>query len=320
MNEFELIRHYFAPLSLTGGDVVLGIGDDAALLAPPAGFEIAITSDTLIAGRHFPLETAASDIGWKALAVNLSDLAAMGAQPRWYTLALSLPAVDRDWLAGFASGLKALSSRAQISLVGGDTTQGPLSITITALGLVPSGQALRRSGAQPGDRVFVSGSLGDAALALSRWQAGAGQQDVDAAWLRARLDRPTPRLVLSMALRGMATAAIDLSDGLSSDIGHVLKASGVGARLYPHRLPASPAFARLAPPEQRHQLQASGGDDYELLFCLPPDRSAEAASLADELDLALSDIGEITATPGLEWRDDADRVLTFTQTGYLHFS
>lgn len=319
MNEFELIRRYFAPLSVNGDGVVLGIGDDAALLAPPPDQDLAITTDTLIAGRHFPSGTAAADIGWKSLAVNLSDLAAMGAQPRWYTLALSLPAVDESWLTGFAQGLSELSSQTSVSLVGGDTTRGPLSINITALGVVPRGQALRRSGARVGDRVFVSGSLGDAALALSRWQAGETSDDEQAAWLRRRLDRPTPRVSLGLALRDIASAAIDLSDGLAADLSHVLVASGVGAKLHAEHLPGSKAFRALSAPADRLHLQVSGGDDYELCVCVPAKHREAAQARAMALGVDLTDIGEITAAPGLEWRDAQNRPLLFTQTGYRHF-
>ncbi|WP_428310189.1 thiamine-phosphate kinase [Hydrocarboniphaga sp.] len=320
MDEFELIRRYFAPLSGAADDVVLGIGDDCALLAPPPGYELAITSDTLISGRHFPEESRAFDVGWKALAVNLSDLAAMGARARWFTLALAVPQADESWLAGFADGLKQLADQAGVHLVGGDTTRGPLSITITALGIVPAGGALRRSGARAGDRVCVSGTLGDAALALDRWRAGDDSRADDAPSLRARLDRPTPRLALGEALREIAHAAIDLSDGLAADLSHVLKASGVGAHVYAARLPASTAFDRLAPAADRARLQLAGGDDYELCLCIAPSQLSEARRRAAALGCALTDIGEIEAGSGLGVVDVHGAPLAVSELGYRHFT
>jgi thiamine-monophosphate kinase len=319
MDEFELIRRYFASLSAPADDVTLGIGDDCALLAPPPGFELAVTSDTLIAGRHFPEESAAFDIGWKALAVNLSDLAAMGAKARWFTLALALPGANEAWLAGFADGLKKLADQSGAHLVGGDTTRGPLTITITALGVVPSGAALRRSGAKIGDRICISGTLGDAALALDHWRAGDASGSDDALSLRARLDRPTPRLALGEALRGLAHAAIDLSDGLAADLSHLLKASGVGAHIYAARLPASNAFDRLAPAAERARLQLAGGDDYELCLCIPPAQLSEARRRAAELGCPLTDIGEVDAGSGLSVLDAHGAPLAFTELGYRHF-
>jgi len=303
MDEFALIRRYFAPLSPAAEGVVLGIGDDAAILAPPPAHELLMTSDTLVAGRHFPFDTAPYDIGWKALAVNLSDLAAMGAAPLWFLLALTLPQPDEAWLAGFADGLGALARQHGIALVGGDTTRGHLSITITAVGSVPAGSALRRDGAKPGDQICVTGTLGDAALGLRlngpESRSPCAQSEHDLLALRARLDRPTPRLEAGLVLRGLANAAIDLSDGLAGDLGHVLAASGVGADLQTDALPMSEAFTRQAEAGDRLALQAAGGDDYELCVCLPPDRLAAAqASIAP---LLLTVIGRISAEPGLRW-------------------
>lgn len=312
MDEFALIRHYFAGLSAARDDVVLGVGDDAALLVPAPGQQLAVTSDTLIAGRHFPIDTAPYDIGWKSLAVNLSDLAAMGAAPRWFTLALSLPMVDEAWLAKFTNGLKALADRHGIALVGGDTTRGELSITITAMGEVPAGQALRRSGARAGDVVCVTGTLGDAVTALALLQQGEG----DAA-LRTRLDRPEPRVAAGLALRGVAHAAIDLSDGLAGDLGHILAASGVGAEICVDALPVSEALRRCVPlAASRWQLQLTGGDDYELCVCVPSQRF-EAARAA--LDVPLTAIGRVTAAPGLRFVDDAGITVFLDRTAYRHF-
>ncbi|WP_020648181.1 thiamine-phosphate kinase [Solimonas variicoloris] len=316
MDEFALIRRYFAGLTPDGEGVALGVGDDCALLQPPPGTQIAITCDTLIAGRHFPAETAAFDIGWKALAVNLSDLAAMGARPWTFTLALSLPQADAAWLADFAAGLGALAREAGIALVGGDTTRGPLSITVTALGSVPRGAALRRAGARVGDCICVTGTLGDAALALRRWQAGELPHDDDGRALRARLDRPTPRNAAGLALRGIASAAIDLSDGLAGDLGHVCAASGVGAELELAALPASPAFARGAG-SAAAALQLAGGDDYELCVCVPPERLDDARRAC--APLALSVVGRIVAEPGLRVRDAGGGIVEHLPQAYRHF-
>lgn len=311
MDEFALIRRYFAGLTPGRSDIVLGIGDDCALLQPPPGQQLAVTSDTLIAGRHFPEATAPADIGWKSLAVNLSDLAAMGAEPRWFLLALSLPRVDEAWLSAFAAGLGELAQLSGIALVGGDTTRGPLSITITAMGTLASGQALRRDAARPGDRVCVTGTLGDAALALRRLD-DAGLPPL----LRQRLDRPQPRNAAGIALRGLATAAIDLSDGLAGDLNHILRASGVGAEIELLRLPASAHFNGLAPPSDRAALQLQGGDDYELCVCLS-EGSVEAA--AQRLDVPLTEIGRITAEPGLRVLGADGRPLSLEARGYTHF-
>lgn len=324
MDEFALIRRHFAGLSGAGATGVrLGVGDDAAILVPPAGHELLMTSDTLVAGRHFPLDTAAFDIGWKALAVNLSDLAAMAAQPLWFLLALTLPSSDDErWLAGFADGLGRLARDSGIALVGGDTTRGPLSITITAVGSAPAGTALRRDGAQPGDVVCVTGTLGDAALGLGRLAAVAtaagAQTAADIAELRARLDRPTPRLAAGLALRGLASAAIDLSDGLAGDLGHVLAASRVGAAIDADALPMSDAFARQTEAPERLALQAAGGDDYELCVCIPAARLQAVQIAVTAAGSQLTAIGVITAEPGLRWQRRGQPI-EGPLHGYRHF-
>lgn len=312
MDEFQLIRHYFSGLTANGEGVVLGIGDDAALLTVPAGQQLVVTTDTLIAGRHFPPSTRPFDVGWKALAVNLSDLAAMGAAPRWFTLALTLPAADADWLAGFSEGLKALADLHGVALVGGDTTRGPLAIGITAMGLLPTGQALRRDGAVQGDVVCVTGTLGDAALALRQLDAA----DADPA-LRRRLDRPTPRVEAGRLLLPWASAAIDVSDGLAGDLQHLLLASQVGAELRADRLPRSAAFAA-ANTADALALQLHGGDDYELCVCLRgEDYQAVQPALA-ALGVPLTRIGVISAEPGLRLRE-GQSVRTLEPRGYQHF-
>lgn len=312
MDEFQLIRHYFAGLTAGSEGVVLGIGDDAALLTVPSGQELVVTTDTLVAGRHFPLATRPFDIGWKALAVNLSDLAAMGAVPRWFTLALTLPAPDANWLAGFSEGLKALADLHGVALVGGDTTRGPLAITITAMGLVAQGAALRREGAMAGDLICVTGTLGDAALALR--QLG---DDLADSSLRRRLDRPTPRVEAGQRLAAWGMAAIDLSDGLAGDLNHILVANQVGAELDAERLPQSPAFARAAPADAL-QLQLQGGDDYELCVCLRGGDFLAAQPMLAAIGVPLTRVGVITAAPGLYLRQGGvpQRI---EPRGYQHF-
>lgn len=317
MDEFELIRRYFAELTPLADDVALGIGDDCALLRPAPGMELAVTTDACIAGRHFPESTAPADIGWKTLAVNLSDLAAMGAEPRWFTLALSLPQPDETWLAGFAQGLGELAARYGVVLVGGDTTRGSLSVTITAMGQLPAGQALRRSGAKPGDRICVTGTLGDGALALGRLSLES-DSDEDL-YLRQRLNRPVPRVEAGLILRGIANAAIDLSDGLAGDLGHLLAASGVGAEIK-GTLPMSPAFERLAPRTAKRRLQLHGGDDYELCISLPAAHVNAARALLSQHQIALTDIGEVTSQPGLFEVDQAGLRRPIDAQGYRHFA
>ncbi len=298
--EFELIRRYFSFASASA-DVCLGVGDDAALLRPPPGELLVACCDTLVAGRHFPINTAAFDIAWKALAVNLSDLAAMAAQARWFLLALTLPVAEDAWLRDFASGLRALADLHAVQLVGGDTTRGPLSITITALGSVPVGQALCRSAARVGDDIYVSGYPGEATLALADVLAGG-----DGGALRSCLDRPQPRLQLGLALRGRAHAAIDISDGLAQDLGHLLSASGVGASVDIDALPWRQSGQR----DLAAILQ--GGDDYELCFTWPPDQPLPAT------DVALQRIGRIEARAGLRfWQGGCE--VDLPQTGYQHF-
>jgi len=298
LNEFDLIRHYFTRESSAPG-VVLGIGDDAAILQLPPGEQLLVSTDTLAAGRHFPLTTAPADIGWKALAVNLSDLAAMGATPRWCLLALTLPEADPAFLQGFAEGFWALAEQANISLVGGDTTRGPLSITITVMGSVPAGQALRRDGAKPGDDIYVSGTLGDAGLGL---QLAQGQKyslpEPARAAALAALNRPQPQLALGQALRGLATSAIDLSDGLAQDLGHILERSGVGATLDADALPLSPALQACAR-EQALHWALSAGDDYQLCFTAAPAHAGALAELAGQQHARLTRIGHIEAAAGL---------------------
>jgi thiamine-monophosphate kinase len=314
--EFDLIARIAQRVG-SRGDVVLGIGDDAAILQPPAGQQLVVAMDTLNAGVHFPPETAPADIGWKALAVNLSDLAAMGATPAWCTLSLSLPGSDAAWVDGFLDGFLELARTHGVALVGGDTTRGPLSVCVTVHGFVAPGQALRRDAARVDDDVWLSGTVGDAAGALAQWHAG---EPMTAA-LRSRLDRPTPRVALGCALVGLAHACIDVSDGLAADLAHVAVASGVGIDLHCPGLPASEALALAFTAEERMRLQATGGDDYELCFTAPTALRCAVARIGSNLQLPLARIGTVTsaagqvrllAADGTEWSPP--------RAGYEHFA
>jgi thiamine-monophosphate kinase len=313
--EFDLIARIRDRVA-TRGDVVLGIGDDAALLQPPAGMQLAVAMDTLNGGVHFPPGTAAADIGWKALAVNLSDLAAMGATPAWCALSLSLPDADAGFVDGFLDGFVELARRHDVALVGGDTTRGPLSICVAVHGFVEPGAALRRDGAQAGDAVWASGTLGDAAAALEQWQAG-GNSD---ARLRERLNRPTPRIALGRALRGIATACIDVSDGLLADLRHVCAASGVGAEVDVDALPASAALCAAFADDARRTLQATGGDDYELCFTAPAGRQADVLEAAASAGVAVARIGRIVAGEGVAVHSAGGAAWSAPAAGWIHFA
>jgi thiamine-monophosphate kinase len=314
--EFDLIGRIRARAG-TRSDVVLGIGDDAALLRVPAGFELAASTDTLIAGVHFPDDTTPADIGWKALAANLSDLAAMATTPAWALLALTLPSDDVAWLDGFLDGFEELARRHDVALVGGDTTRGPLSITITVHGFVPAGAALRRSGARPGDDIWATGTLGDAAGALAQWRRGGPRS----AKLRYRLDRPTPRVAEAIRLRGLATAAIDVSDGLAADLGHILAASKVGAQIDLGRLPTSRILADHFPDEhERWRLQLTGGDDYELCFTAAPANALAIEQALAACEASATVIGYVTGEPGLVFCSPEGEVFDPRAPGYDHFA
>ena len=311
--EFDLIARIRARVA-TRADVVLGIGDDAALLAPPPGRQLVVTADTLNDGVHFPRGTSPADIGWKALAVNLSDLASMGAEPAWCTLSLSLPQSDPAWIEGFLDGFLALAGQHGIALVGGDTTRGPLSIAVTAMGLVEPGRALRRDGARVGDEVWVTGTLGDAAGGLALLD----REPVPA--LRARLDRPTPRVAAGRALAGIATACVDVSDGLLADLGHVCARSHVAAHLDVDALPASAALREAFGEADRIALQASGGDDYELCFTASADASADIDAVSARLGLQITRIGRIVAGEGVHPVDAKSQPWSSPRRGYDHFA
>ncbi|MFN2349122.1 MAG: thiamine-phosphate kinase [Thioalkalivibrio sp.] len=315
MSEFDLIRKYFTRPG-TRQDVILGVGDDAALLRVPADQELVVCVDTLVSGVHFPADTPAEAIGHKALAVNLSDLAAMGATPAWATLALTLPEADESWVEAFSTGFHRLASQYALDLVGGDTTRGPLSVTVQVMGLVPRGQAMRRSGARAGEGIYVTGTLGDAALGLRQW-AQRSQGDGHTDWLVERLTHPSPRIEAGLALRGQARCAIDLSDGLLSDLGHVLEASGVGATLHLADLPLSEAFTALGGEAPQWSLALSGGDDYELLFTLS---EGVAGLLRTCVPTPFTRIGSIEASPGLRVLDAQGQPFTLPEPGYQHFT
>jgi thiamine-monophosphate kinase len=313
--EFELIER-IRRRAAGRGDVVLGIGDDAALLLPPPGMLLAVATDTLNIDVHFPGETAAADIGWKALAVNLSDLAAMGAQPAWATLSLSLPHADVAWVDAFLDGFLELAARHGLALVGGDTTRGPLSVCVTVHGFVAPEAALRRAGARAGDDVWVTGSHGDAAAALVQWRAG-GAADAP---LRARLDRPVPRVDAGLGLAaGIASAAIDISDGLLADLGHVCDASGVGAEIDLGALPASVALSSRFDAEARRAVQATGGDDYELCFTAAPAQREAIAALAARSATPMTRVGRIVAGDGVRAMLPDGNAWIPPRAGHVHF-
>ena len=312
MNEFELIQGYFSRQNLAREDVVVGIGDDAAVLAVPAGMQLVISTDTFTAGVHFPEQTDPASIGHKALAVNLSDLAAMAALPAWFTLNLSLPTVDPAWLTAFCEGLFALANKHRVQLIGGDTTRGPLSITITVHGLVPAGQALLRSGAKPGDQVYVTGRLGEAGMGLFHLQGKLPVPEEYRGTVADKLNRPLPRVAEGLRLRGLASACIDISDGLLADLGHILEASGVGATVALENLPLAPAY-RACFNELGWDIALAHGDDYELCFTLP-------AAKKPQLAVSAGLIGQIDAQPGLRLRDSAGALYRPAASGYDHFA
>ncbi len=315
-SEFDLIARIRARAAASRGDVRLGIGDDAAIVAMPPDRLLAIAMDTLNAGVHFPDGTDAADIGWKALAVNLSDLAAMGAEPAWCTLSLSLPHADPAWLDGFLDGFFELAAQHRVALIGGDTTRGPLSVCATVHGFVDPQGVLRRDAARVGDDVWITGTLGDAAAALHEWREGAARDEA----LCLRLDRPTPRIAAGRALAGIAHACIDVSDGLLADLSHVCRASRVGAEIALTDLPLSAALSVAHPPELTQRWQTAGGDDYELCFTAPPTArlAIEDAMLA--CDTPVARIGRVVAMPSEVVVFDADGgVWAPTEQGYAHF-
>jgi thiamine-monophosphate kinase len=317
LGEFELIRRYFER-PRARADVVLGIGDDAALLDVPAGRNLVVAVDTLVAGRHFLKSAPPRSIGHRALAVNLSDLAAMGATPAWATLSLTMPGVDEAWLAEFAAGFFSLAEGHRVALVGGDTTAGPLTISVQVLGTAPQGQALRRSGARVGDLLLVTGTLGDAAAGLE-FLRGTAAQSPAAQWLISRHEYPTPRIELGLAMRPYASGAMDLSDGLVGDLEKLVAASGVCAVVDIDRLPISPALLAQVGASRARELALAGGDDYELLLSVPPARLEALRAAAGIVAVNLTEIGHICAGVGVTWSMNGAEYSPVSR-GYEHFS
>jgi thiamine-monophosphate kinase len=320
MGEFDLIARYF---QRPARHAVLGVGDDCALWQPQPGMQWAISSDMLVEGRHFVSTVDPRTLGHKALAVNLSDLAACGARPAAFTLALALPRVDAAWLEGFSAGLLALADEHQIELVGGDTTQGPLTICITVMGEVPPGDALLRHAAQPGDAIYVSGTVGDARLALEVFRGHHALSAEAFTRVRARMDSPTPRVALGLALRGVANAAIDVSDGLLGDLGHILQRSQVGAQVHTQWLDGSAAISAdmaALPWHKRLDFALAGGDDYELVFTAAPDQHEEVLQAARDAHTPVTRIGHITAAPGLQVLDPQGQVMSRRFASFDHFA
>ncbi len=317
MNEFSLIERYFNRPARDDG-VVLAVGDDAAIVRPSAGCELLVSVDMLVSGRHFFPEVDPRALGHKALAVNLSDMAAMGGRARWATLAVAWPQLDSPWIAAFAEGLFALAAQHQVDLIGGDTTRGPLTLSVQIMGEVPAGQALRRDGAQPGDEIWVSGQLGLAAAALQHRLGTLSLPEPVLALCQQQLDWPQPRLALGQALRGLASAALDVSDGLLADLGHILQRSGVAGEVWAGQLPSHPWLR--AQGLATLPCLAAGGDDYELCFTAPPRHHAAIAALAAPLGLSLSCIGRIVPGQGCRLLDTQGQPIILEREGYDHFA
>ena len=315
LGEFDLIAKFFTR-SVTRA--ALGVGDDCALFAISPGMQLAVSSDMLVEGRHFLPTVQPARLGHKALAVNLSDLAACGAKPMAFTLALALPRVDEAFLDGFARGLLALADAHGCELVGGDTTQGPLNICITVFGEVPASQALLRSGARAGDDLYVSGTLGDARLALEVFRGSLALDGAAFEAARSAMEQPQPRVALGLALRGVASSAIDVSDGLLGDLAHVLRRSGVGADVHVDALPRS-GVLRALPEALQRECTLAGGDDYELVFTAPPHHAARVDAAARAAQTSVTRIGSIGAAPGLRLTDRDGRAVANTFGAFDHF-
>jgi thiamine-monophosphate kinase len=316
LSEFEIIARHFSPRTT---HTVLAGGDDAALVAVRPGMELVVSTDMLVGGRHFFADAQPYGVGWKSLAVNLSDLAAMGAQPRWATLSLALPSADEAWLAAFARGFLDLAAQYDVDLIGGDTTRGPLNICVQIMGETPAGKALRRDGARPGDDVWLSGSVGDAALALACLSGEIALEPSEREAVLARLDRPQPRVALGEALLGVAHSAIDVSDGLVADLGHIAERSAVKAVIDWPRVPRSAALARQGDGALARRCALAGGDDYELCFTATPAQRDALVALGQKLGVALTCIGRIEVGAGVVVLDAAGERLELERGGFDHF-
>jgi len=316
-SEFNLIQRFFTrPTPRT----LLGVGDDAALISIAAGLELAVSTDMLVSGTHFLPDADPFQIGWKSLAVNLSDMAAMGALPKWATLAIALPKADEAWLGQFANGFFACAEKFGVDLVGGDTTRGPLTISVQIMGEVPGGKALKRSGAKVGDEIWVSGNLGNAALALAGLQGLYTLPENELAACLPALHMPQPRVALGLELRQIAHSAIDISDGLLADLGHILECSNVGAEINLGDISCSKTVGNHFAEERVQHMVLAGGDDYELCFTAPIEKHREIKNLSKKLVLPLSCIGRITSNHGLIIRGLSNETINIKEAGFDHFS
>lgn len=313
LNEFDIIQCFFKKNDIARSDVLISIGDDGAVTALPPDQHLVTSTDTLIAGTHFPIESAPYDIGYKSLAVNLSDLAAMGATPAWFTLAITLPSANEIWLTEFSHGLFDLAKQYDIQLIGGDTTRGSLSITIQVMGFLPKNQALTRSNAHINDLIYLTGPVGDAALGLQIIQKNIHLPDISHESLLRKLNRPEPKVTAGIQLRNIASAMIDISDGLAADLMHILESSQVGALVFVDQLPFSKTLLQAVSTEKAIHLALTGGDDYELCFTVSPDKK-------HLVDKTFKCIGQITDTSNLDLRYSNGQTYNGPRTGYQHFS
>ncbi|MBT7951336.1 MAG: thiamine-phosphate kinase [Gammaproteobacteria bacterium] len=319
MREFDLIDRYFSGLTPTEASVKCGIGDDAAVIDISPQQELLVSVDTLVEGVHFFPSAAAFDIAYKSLAVNISDIAAMGGEPRWATLALTLPNIDPDWLQSFADGFVEVANKYGVCLIGGDTCQGPLSVTVQIMGTAEKGHSIKRSGALAGDLIYVSGNLGMAGLAYKSLMENTDGHSVSSECFE-RLHRPAPRVELGKQLSGLASSAIDISDGLGSDLNHVLLSSGVAAEIELDKLPVCKDVAQLEDKELLWQLTLATGDDYELCFTLPIDKQIELEKRAKNISYPITCIGKIVSGEGIRWMQEDGSDANLDLKGYQHFS